>query len=57
MNNELERVWKEAVVFKFKALSRQLPRETEKTTTSSWAVSGSRLELRTPEYEAEVITT
>jgi hypothetical protein len=30
MNNELERIWQEAVVAYFKVLSWNLPRETEK---------------------------
>jgi hypothetical protein len=32
MNNELERVWKEAIVVQVAVLSRHMPSETEETT-------------------------
>jgi hypothetical protein len=60
MNNELERIWKEAVIASssFKVFSRRLPRtdENHKKLKLQQLTSGPRLESMTLEYEAEVVT-
>jgi hypothetical protein len=40
MSNELDRIWKEAVVGKFSVLSRNLPGETEKNLENLVRVAG-----------------
>jgi hypothetical protein len=57
MNDELERIWKEAVVAWFKLLSLHLPGGTEEHNANSCHDSrspGRDLNLRSPEYEAGV---
>jgi hypothetical protein len=59
VSNELERMWKEAVVA-FKVLSRQLPGETERNHETPVRIVGLRDEICNPgppEYEAGVLTT
>jgi hypothetical protein len=45
VNNELERIWKEAIIFKFVLLSRKLPRRTGKgaRTTKSFGTAYHRV--------------
>jgi hypothetical protein len=60
MNDELERMWKEAVVAKFKVLLfRHFPGGTEKNqNVSQHSLSpGRNLNPGPPEYEAGVLTT
>jgi hypothetical protein len=60
VNNELERMWKEAAVALFKELSRHLTGRTEETHENLIQTSlslGRNLNPGSPRYEAEVITT
>jgi hypothetical protein len=58
VNNELERMWKEAVVAQFKVLSRHLPRTKENyEIPQDSRCLGRYLNPGPPEYEAGVLTT
>jgi hypothetical protein len=60
VSNELERMWKEAVMASFKVLSRHFPGGTAETTKNlsqdSWSL-GRDLNLGPTEHEAEELTT
>jgi hypothetical protein len=45
MNNELERIWKEAVVAYFNVLSRHLPGEAEENYEKSVRFAGLQAEI------------
>jgi hypothetical protein len=58
--NELERMWKEAAVNKFKLLSSRLPGGTERTTedlTEDIRFPGPGLNTGNPEYAAGDLTS
>jgi hypothetical protein len=58
VNDELERMWKEAVVFKFKVLSWYLSRTEENHKTSQDSrPPGRDLNPVSPDYEVGVLTT
>jgi hypothetical protein len=61
MRSELDRMWKEAVVALFDALSRHYPGRTEgnhkKKLSQDSRSSGPDLSLRPPKYEPGVLTT
>lgn len=47
MNDELEMMWKQAVVAQFNALSRNLPAGTEGITKISVRIAGAQADIRT----------
>jgi hypothetical protein len=60
VNNELEKMWKEAVVAQFKILFRNFlegPRKTMKYFGQNSRPPGRDMNQRPPEYEAGVLTT
>jgi hypothetical protein len=60
MNDELERIWKEAVMAYFNVLSRHLSEGTEanhEKICPDVRTRGRDLKLEPPEYEAEVLNT
>jgi hypothetical protein len=60
VNDELEKIWKEAVMTKFKVLSWYLPggsEENHKNLSQDSQSPSQDLNLGPPEYEAGVLTT
>jgi hypothetical protein len=60
MNNELERIWEEAVMTQLKVLSRRLPggtKEIHENLSQDSLSPGRDLKLGPPDEEAGVLTT